>query len=119
MSWNCKVDGLGEIEKLFKELEDNEVKEALDEIGKEARTCMRKAIVVDTGKSKKSIKRYIKKADGGLKLVVRVTERYFGFQEFGSKKARPENISRLYKATKHLDEKALEILTRLVTQRGE
>lgn len=114
----CKIEGLDSSLDLFEEITDDDIKEALNEIGKKAKKAMQSASAIDTGKAKKSIKSRIKRYDGGLKLVTRFTEEYYAYQEFESEKAKPENISKVYSALKGIDEEALKILSKVPIKRS-
>lgn len=109
----CKIEGLEESLELFDEIQDDSIKQALNEIGIKAKKLMQGASAVDTSKAKKSIKSRLKRHHGGLKLTTRFTEEYYAYQEFESKKSKPENIGREYRALKGLDEEALEILKKV------
>lgn len=111
----CKIEGLDSSLDLFKEITDDEIKKALNQIGGKAKKLMQNASATDTGKAKGSIRSRLKRLnDGGYKLVTRFTEEYYAYQEFESEKAKPENIGREYRALKDIDKEAMEILNKLV-----
>lgn len=109
----CKIEGLDSALELFEEITDDDIKKALNEIGKNAKKAMQSATAVDSGKAKRSVKSRIKRYHSGLKLVTRFTEEYYAYQEFDSNKSDPKNIGRVYKALKGIDEEAIKILNKL------
>lgn len=110
---SCTVEGLDTALELFQEITDEDVKKALNQIGREAKKAMQSASAVDSGDAKRSVKSRLKRWNGGYKLVTRFTEEYYAYQEFDSQKSDPKNIGKVYRALKGLDEKALEILRKL------
>lgn len=113
-----KIEGLDSCLDLFEEITDDDIKEALNEIGKKAKKAMQEASAVDKGKAKRSVKSRIKRYDGGLKLVTRFTEEYYAYQEFESEKSNPANIGKVYRALKGIDEEALKILRKVPVKRS-
>ena len=109
----CIVEGLDTSLALFDEITDDDIKKALNEIGKKAKKAMQGAAVVDTGDAKRSVKSRLNRTSFGYKLTTRFTEEYYAYQEFESKKAKPENIGRAYRAIKGIDEEAEEIFRKL------
>ena len=109
----CIVEGLDTSLALFDEITDDDIKKALNEIGKKAKKAMQVASAVDTGDAKRSVKSRLKRTSFGFKLTTRFTEEYYAYQEFESKKARPENIGRAYRAIKGIDEEAEKIFRKL------
>lgn len=110
---SCIIEGLDSSLELFDEITDDDIKKALNEIGKKAKNTMKPAISVDSGKARRSVKSRIKRYSGGLKLVTRFTEEYYVYQEFDSQKSSPENIGKVYRALKGIDEEAMKILKKL------
>lgn len=108
----CTIEGLDSALELFEEITDDDIKEALNEIGKKAKKAMQLASSVNSGKAKRSVKSRIKRWSGGLKSVTRFTEKYYAYQEFESQKSNPKNIGRAYRALKGIDEEAMKILER-------
>ena len=109
----CIVEGLDTSLDLFDEITDDDIKKALNEIGKKAKKAMQVASAVDTGDAKRSVKSRLKRLPFGFKLVTRFTEEYYAYQEFESKKSDPKNIGRAYRALKEIDREAEEILRKL------
>ena len=62
---------------LFKEIDDSEVRKALNEIGDKAVNSMKGAVAVDTGATRASIKKSIRKSDQGIKLNIRINKQYY------------------------------------------
>lgn len=119
MSMSVKMDDLN-IDDLFPEITDEDVKSALQEVAKIGKSAMKEAMAVDTGEAKKSVKSRIKRLDGGgYKLQITYTKRYYGYQEFKSQKSSSRNIGRVYKIVGDLDKKAMEILEKLIDKKLE
>lgn len=109
----CTIEGLDSSLELFDEITDEDIRKALNEIGKKAKKAMQSATAVDSGDAKRSVKSRIKRMPFGMKLVTRFTEEYYAYQEFESKKSDPENIGRVYRALKGIDEEAVKILSKI------
>ena len=106
------------IDDLFPEITDADIKSALNEVAKIGKAEMKNAMAVDTGQAKKSVKSRIKRLDaGGYKLQIRYTKRYYGYQEFESQKSAPQNIGRIYKIVGKVDEKADKIFDKLIDKK--
>lgn len=116
MSMSVKMDDLN-IDDLFPEITDTDIKSALQEVAKIGKSAMKEAMAVDTGEAKKSVKSRIKRVGDGFKLSITYTKRYYGYQEFGAETANIHNIGRVYKIVGELDEKAMEILEKLVDKK--
>lgn len=115
-----KIEGLDTSLDLFQEITDDDIKKALNEIGKEAKKGMKSASAIDSGKAKESVKSRIKRLNNGtFKLVTRFTEEYYAYQEFDTEKSNPANIGKAYRALKRIDEQALKILEKLPTKGSE
>ena len=103
---------------LFPEITDADIKSALNEVAKIGKAEMKNAMAVDTGEAKKSVKSRIKRLDGGgYKLQIRYTKRYYGYQEFESEKSNIRNIGRVYKIVGDVDKKADEIFDKLIDKK--
>ena len=102
---------------LFKEIDDAEVKKALNEIGNKAVNLMKGAVAVDTGATRASIKKSIRKSDQGIKLNIKINKKYYLNQEYGTSRSNPKNIQKVYKATQSMDDEAIKILEGLVKNR--
>lgn len=117
MSMSVKMDDLN-IDDLFPEITDADIKSALQEVAKIGKSTMKEVMASDTGEAKKSVKSRIKRLDGGgYKLQITYTKRYYGYQEFKSQHSDPKNIGKVYRIVGELDEKAMEILEKLVDKK--
>ena len=116
MSMSVKMDELN-IDDLFPEITDADIKSALQEVAKIGKSAMEEAMAVDTGEAKKSVKSRIKRVGDGFKLSITYTKRYYGYQEFKSQHSDPQNIGKVYKIVGDLDKKAMEILEKLVDKK--
>ena len=92
---------------LFKEIDDSEVKKALNEIGDKAVKLMKGAVAVDTGASRASIKKSIRKSDQGTKLNIKINKKYYLNKEYGTNKINSKNVQKVYKATNGMDDEAV------------
>ena len=106
------------MDELFPEITDADIKSALNEVAKIGKAEMKNAMAVDTGEAKKSVKSRIKRLDGGgYKLQITYTKRYYGYQEFGAETANPKNIGKVYKIVDGVDEKADKIFDKLIDKK--
>ena len=108
------VTGFENVIKLFEEISDSDVRKVLNEAGADIENIMKNNIAIDTSTAQKSIKKRVRKTAEGIKLTVRVGERYYINQEYGSSKADPSNIGRLSKALRGKDAEVIKALERLV-----
>ena len=106
-------DGLS-MDKLFPEITDSDIKSALNDIAKDGKAQMSSAVAVDTGRAKKSVK---KLNAGGYKLSIFVSEDYYAYQEWGARTAALDNVGRVYSVAANIDEKAYQILKKLIDLR--
>ena len=111
------VIGFEDARWLFKEINDTEVKKALNEKVYKADNVMKVAIAVDTGATRASIKKSIRKSDQGIKLNIRINKQYYLNQEYGTSRSNPKNVQKVYKATQGMDDEAVRILEGLVKNR--
>lgn len=117
MSMSVKMNDL-DMDDLFPEITDADIKSALQEVAKIGKAEMKNAMAVDTGQAKKSVKSRIKRLDaGGYKLQIRYTKYYYGFQEFGAETANPKNIGKVYRVVSSVDEKADKIFEKLIDKK--
>lgn len=119
MSGGAIIEGLDTSLDLFQEITDDDVKKALNDIGKEAKKAMQSASAVDSGDAKRSVKSRLKRTNFGYKLVTRFEEEYYAYQEFDTEKSNPKNIGKVYRALKGIDEQALKILEKLPVKGSE
>lgn len=108
------VTGYENVISLFQEISDAEVRQVLNKAGSDIEKVMKNNIAIDTSTAQRSIKKSVKKTSEGLKLSVRVGERYYINQEYGTSRSDPKNIGRLSKALKGKDEEVLSALRKLV-----
>ena len=80
------VHGAEQALKLFKEVTEVEVKKALNKIGDVVVDKMQSDIAVDTANAQKSIKKHLKRIDGGWGVAIYPSTRYYYYQEVGTKK---------------------------------
>lgn len=91
------INGIEQTESLFKELTDAQVRKVANEIGDIVVDAMSANIAYDTGSSKKSIKKIVRKSDEGIKVSISPHTRYYIYDEFGTSKVK-NNIGKLYRA---------------------
>ena len=91
------ITGIEKTESLFKELTDAQVRKVANEIGDIVVDAMSANIARDTGASQKSIKKQVRKSDGGIKVSISPHTHYYIFDEFGTSKVK-NNIGKLYRA---------------------
>lgn len=111
---SCHIEGFDSVLKLFEEINDIEVKKALNKIGDNGVRTIQGAMKEDTGESKRSVKKTVRRVDAGIKLTVKVNKDSYKNQEYGSTRSNPANVSKIYKAIKGFDLEALDILKKLV-----
>lgn len=114
---SCTVIGFEDAMGLFKEIEDSELRKVLSDIGDKGTSVMKGAVAVDTGATKASIKKSIRKVDQGMKLTIRINKEYYLNQEFGTSRSNPRNVQRVYSATRGIDDYAISELEGLVAKR--
>ena len=88
------VHGAEQALKLFEEITEVEVKKVLNKIGDVVVEKMQSDIAVDTANAQKSIKKHLKRIDGGWGVAIYPSTRYYYYQEIGTKKDK-KNIGRL------------------------
>ena len=91
------VHGAEQALKLFEEITEVEVKKVLNKIGDVVVDKMQSDIAVDTANAQKSVKKHIKRMDGGWGVAIYPSTRYYYYQEIGTKKDK-KNIGRLLSA---------------------
>ena len=105
---NFSITGDQEALKLFEEVTEVEVKKALNKIGDVVVDKMQEDIAIDTANAQKSVKKHIKKLDGGWGVTVYPSTRYYYYQEVGTKKDK-KNIGRLLGAIVDTQSECCEI----------
>ena len=76
------------LSKLFEEVTEVEVKKALNKIGDVVVDEMKARIAVDTANAKKSVKKHLKRMDGGWGVAIYPSTRYYYYQEIGKQMCR-------------------------------
>ena len=94
---NFSMTGAQEALKLFKKVTEVEVKKVLNKRGDVVVDKMQSDIAVDTANAQKSIKKHLKRLDGGWGVTVYPSTRYYYYQEVGTKYQK-KNIGRLLSA---------------------
>lgn len=110
MSMSMELDGFDDLIQEINKLDISSSKErkilkAGGEIIKEA---MEKNIVVDTGRSKASIKSSIRNTDEGIESVAKVNNWYYTFDEWGTSKNK-KNVGKIEKAVDNVVDKVYKI----------
>ena len=90
------ITGIEQTESLFKELTDAQVRNVANKIGDIVVDAMSANIARDTGASQKSIKKQVRKSDGGIKVSISPHTHYYIYDEFGTSKVK-NNIGKLYR----------------------
>ena len=85
---NFSITGDQETLKLFEEVTEVEVKKALNKIGDVVVEKMQSDIAVDTANAQKSIKKHLKRMDGGWGVAIYPSTRYYYYQEVGKQMCR-------------------------------
>ena len=85
---NFSITGDQENLKLFEEVTEVEVKKALNKIGDVVVDKMQADIAVDTANAQKSVKKHLKRMDGGWGVAIYPSTRYYYYQEIGKQMCR-------------------------------
>ena len=85
---NFSITGDQEALKLFEEVTEVEVKKALNKIGDVVVEKMQSDIAVDTANAQKSVKKHLKRVDGGWGVAIYPSTRYYYYQEIGKQMCR-------------------------------
>ena len=85
---NFSITGDQETLKLFEEVTEVEVKKALNKIGDVVVEKMQSDIAVDTANAQKSVKKHLKRVDGGWGVAIYPSTRYYYYQEIGKQMCR-------------------------------
>ena len=85
---NFSITGDQETLKLFEEVTEVEVKKALNKIGDVVVEKMQSDIAVDTANAQKSVKKHLKRLDGGWGVAIYPSTRYYYYQEIGKQMCR-------------------------------
>ena len=85
---NFSITGAQEALKLFEEVTEVEVKKVLNKIGDVVVDKMQSDIAVDTANAQKSVKKHLKRMDGGWGVAIYPSTRYYYYQEIGKQMCR-------------------------------
>ena len=113
---NLSITGDQEILKLFKEVTELEIKKALNKIGDVVVEKMQSDIAVDTATAQKSVKKHLKRLDGGWGVTVYPSTRYYYYQEVGTKYQK-KNIGRLLGAIIDTQTECFEIAKEVLNRK--
>ena len=110
------VHGAEQALKLFEEITEVEVKKVLNKIGDVVVDKMQSDIAVDTANAQKSIKKHLKRMDGGWGVAIYPSTRYYYYQEIGTKKDK-KNIGRLLGAIVDTQAECFEIAKEVLNRK--
>ena len=110
------VHGAEQALKLFEEITEVEVKKVLNKIGDVVVDKMQSDIAVDTANAQKSIKKHLKRMDGGWGVAIYPSTRYYYYQEVGTKKDK-KNIGRLLGAIVDTQAECFEIAKEVLNRK--
>ena len=113
---NFSMTGAQEALKLFEEVTEVEVKKALNKIGDVVVDKMQADIAVDTANAQKSIKKHLKRMDGGWGVAIYPSTRYYYYQEVGTKYQK-KNIGRLLSAIVDTQAECFEIAKEVLNRK--
>ena len=113
---NFSITGDQEALKLFEEVTEVEVKKALNKIGDVVVDKMQADIAVDTANAQKSVKKHIKRMDGGWGVAIYPSTRYYYYQEVNTKKDK-KNIRRLLSAIVDTQAECFEIAKEVLNRK--
>ena len=110
------VHGAEQALKLFEEITEVEVKKVLNKIGDVVVDKMQSDIAVDTANAQKSVKKHLKRMDGGWGVAIYPSTRYYYYQEIGTKKDK-KNIGRLLGAIVDTQAECFEIAKEVLNRK--
>ena len=113
---NFSMTGAQEALKLFEEVTEVEVKKALNKIGDVVVEKMQSDIAVDTANAQKSVKKHLKRMDGGWGVAIYPSTRYYYYQEVGTKYQK-KNIGRLLGAIVDTQAECFEIAKEVLNRK--
>lgn len=113
---NFSITGDQEALKLFEEVTEVEVKKALNKIGDVVVEKMQADIAVDTANAQKSVKKHLKRMDGGWGVAIYPSTRYYYYQEVGTKYQK-KNIGRLLGAIVDTQSECFEIAKEVLNRK--
>lgn len=111
-----RFEGLDELADLVEDMEISEAKErkALTRGGLILQEAIRKAVVKDTGASKRSVKMQIKRVNGDMACVIKVNKWQYTFQEWGTS-SNKKNVGKVERAINSASTKAVEVMKEFIT----
>ena len=110
------VHGAEQALKLFEEITEVEVKKVLNKIGDVVVDKMQSDIAVDTANAQKSVKKHLKRMDGGWGVAIYPSTRYYYYQEVGTKYQK-KNIGRLLGAIVDTQAECFEIAKEVLNRK--
>ena len=113
---NFSITGDQEALKLFEEVTEVEVKKALNKIGDVVVEKMQSDIAVDTANAQKSIKKHLKRMDGGWGVAIYPSTRYYYYQECGTSRFKG-NVGRLLGAIVDTQAECFEIAKEVLNRK--
>ena len=113
---NFSMIGVEEDLKLFEEVREVDVKKVVNKIGDVVVDKMQADIAVDTANAQKSIKKHLKRLDGGWGVTVYPSTRYYYYQEVGTKYQK-KNIGRLLGAIVDTQAECFEIAKEVLNRK--
>ena len=113
---NFSITGDQETLKLFEEVTEVEAQKVLNKIGDVVVEKMQANIAVDTANAQKSVKKHLKRADGGWGVAIYPSTRYYYYQEVGTKYQK-KNIGRLLGAIVDTQTECFEIAKEVLNRK--
>ena len=110
------VHGAEQALKLFEEITEVEVKKVLNKIGDVVVDKMQSDIAVDTANAQKSIKKHLKRMDGGWGVAIYPSTRYYYYQEIGTSRFKG-NVGRLLGAIVDTQAECFEIAKEVLNKK--
>ena len=110
------VHGAEQALKLFEEITEVEVKKVLNKIGDVVVDKMQSDIAVDTANAQKSVKKHLKRMDGGWGVAIYPSTRYYYYQECGTSRFKG-NVGRLLGAIVDTQSECFEIAKEVLNRK--
>ena len=110
------VHGAEQALKLFEEITEVEVKKVLNKIGDVVVDKMQSDIAVDTANAQKSVKKHLKRMDGGWGVAIYPSTRYYYYQEVGTSRFKG-NVGRLLSAIVDTQAECFEIAKEVLNRK--
>lgn len=108
-----RIEGFDElISKLEKmQITEQEERKALNIAGELIKQNVENESPLDLGKTKKSIKKQIKRIDGNMSCVIKVGKWYAKFQEYGTSQSK-SNVGWFEKAIRDKEKEAISLISK-------